>query len=44
MPYDGLVTRKIKEELESNGIQYTDLLKREEFSVLNTIATADVSS
>ena len=31
----------IKEELESNGIQYTDLLKREEFSVLNTIATAE---
>lgn len=31
----------IKDELESNGIQYTDLLKREEFSVLNTIATAE---
>lgn len=31
----------IKEELEGNGIQYTDLLKREEFSVLNTIATAE---
>ena len=31
----------IKEQLENNGIQYTDLLKREEFSVLNTIATAE---
>ena len=31
----------IREELEENGIQYTDLLKREEFSVLNTIATAE---
>ena len=31
----------IKDELENNGIQYTDLLKREEFSVLNTIATAE---
>ena len=31
----------IKEQLESNGIQFTDLLKREEFSVLNTIATAE---
>ncbi len=31
----------IKEQLESNEIQYTDLLKREEFSVLNTIATAE---
>ena len=31
----------IKEELDSKGIQYTDLLKREEFSVLNTIATAE---
>lgn len=31
----------IKEELESNNIQYTDLLKREEFTVLNTIATAE---
>ena len=31
----------IKEELEENGVQYTDLLKREEFSVLNTIATAE---
>lgn len=31
----------IREELEGNGIQYTDLLKREEFSVLNTIATAE---
>ena len=31
----------IKEELEQNGVQYTDLLKREEFSVLNTIATAE---
>ena len=31
----------IIEELNSNGIQSTDLLKREEFSVLNTIATAE---
>lgn len=31
----------IKEELDSNGIQFVDLLKREEFSVLNTIATAE---
>ena len=31
----------IKEELDANGIQFTDLLKREEFSVLNTIATAE---
>lgn len=31
----------IKDELEANGVQYTDLLKREEFSVLNTIATAE---
>lgn len=31
----------IKEDLDANGIQFTDLLKREEFSVLNTIATAE---
>lgn len=31
----------IKEQLDSNNIQFTDLLKREEFSVLNTIATAE---
>ena len=31
----------IKEELDANEIQSTDLLKREEFSVLNTIATAE---
>lgn len=31
----------IKDELDSNKIQFTDLLKREEFSVLNTIATAE---
>lgn len=31
----------IKDELDSKGIQFTDLLKREEFSVLNTIATAE---
>ena len=31
----------IKEELEANEVQFTDLLKREEFSVLNTIATAE---
>ena len=34
-------TINIKEELDNNKIQYTDLLKREEFSVLNTIATAE---
>lgn len=31
----------IKDELDTNEIQFTDLLKREEFSVLNTIATAE---
>ena len=31
----------IKEELENAGIAYTDLLRREEFTVLNTIATAE---
>lgn len=31
----------IKEELDKKEIQFTDLLKREEFSVLNTIATAE---
>ena len=31
----------IKEDLEKNEVQFTDLLKREEFSVLNTIATAE---
>ncbi len=31
----------IKEQLDNNNIQFTDLLKREEFSVLNTIATAE---
>lgn len=31
----------IKDELDKNGIQSIDLLKREEFSVLNTIATAE---
>ena len=31
----------IKEDLEANDVQFTDLLKREEFSVLNTIATAE---
>ncbi len=31
----------IKDELDKKGIQFTDLLKREEFSVLNTIATAE---
>ena len=31
----------IKEELENAGVSYTDLLKREEFTVLNTIATAE---
>ena len=31
----------IKDELDSKGIESIDLLKREEFSVLNTIATAE---
>ena len=31
----------IKDKLDSNNIQCTDLLKREEFSVLNAIATAE---
>jgi len=31
----------IKEQLDANEIRFTDLLKREEFSVLNTIATAE---
>lgn len=31
----------IKEQLENNNVQCIDLLKREEFSVLNTIATAE---
>ena len=31
----------IKEALDVNQVQFTDLLKREEFSVLNTIATAE---
>lgn len=31
----------IKEELEKNNIKFTDILKREEFTVLNTIATAE---
>lgn len=31
----------IKEELDKSGVTYTDLLRREEFSVLNTIATAE---
>ena len=31
----------IKDELEANEVQFTDLMKREEFSVLNTIATAE---
>lgn len=31
----------ITEQLENIGVQFTDLLKREEFSVLNTIATAE---
>ena len=31
----------IKEELEKEGIEYTDLLRREEFNILNTIATAE---
>ena len=31
----------IKEELENAGIAFTDLLRREEFTVLNTIATAE---
>ncbi len=31
----------IKDELDLNNVQFTDLFKREEFSVLNTIATAE---
>ena len=31
----------IKEELENAGVEFTDLLRREEFSVLNTISTAE---
>ena len=31
----------IKDDLDNNDVQSTDLLKREEFSVLNTIATAE---
>ena len=31
----------IKEELENAGVEFTDLLRREEFNVLNTIATAE---
>ena len=31
----------IKEELDKAGISFTDLLRREEFTVLNTIATAE---
>lgn len=31
----------VKDELDKAGISYTDLLKREEFTVLNTIATAE---
>ena len=31
----------IKEELEAAGVSFTDLLRREEFTVLNTIATAE---
>ncbi len=37
----GNIGPKEKEELDNNNIQFTDLLKREEFSVLNTIATAE---
>ena len=31
----------IKDKLDANNIQCTDILKREEFTVLNTIATAE---
>ena len=31
----------IKEKLDENNIAFTDILKREEFTVLNTIATAE---
>ena len=31
----------IKEKLDANNIAFTDILKREEFTVLNTIATAE---
>ncbi len=37
----GNIGTKEKEQLDNNNIQFTDLLKREEFSVLNTIATAE---
>ena len=31
----------IKDKLDANDVKFTDLLKREEFTVLNTIATAE---
>ena len=37
----GNIALTTKEELENNGVAFTDLLRREEFTVLNTIATAE---
>ena len=37
----GNITEEIKRKLENSNIPYIDLLKREEFTVLNTIATAE---
>ena len=37
----GKITDKIAEKLQTSGIEYIDLLKREELVVLNTIATAE---
>lgn len=37
----GNIVEETKRKLEQSNIQYIDLLKREEFTVLNTIATAE---
>lgn len=37
----GNITEPIRNILDEKGIEYIDLLKREEFSVLNTISTAE---
>ena len=37
----GNIIESVRKDLEENGIQYTDLLEREELVVLNTIATAE---
>lgn len=37
----GNISTNIKEKLDENNIQVTDILKREEFIVLNAIATAE---